>query len=243
MMTLLIIAVVFVLAGLVKGVSGMGLPTVAIALLSLFIPPAQSAMLMVAPTLATNLAQCWGPHTALLVRKLGWLWCCLAFATILSPLPDIADEGSNALVFLGVVLMAYSAWGLTKPSLPSQRNPHPVIGAVIGGITGMVTAATGVFALPMVPYIQMLGLTKEQYIQGLGISFMVATIALATRLGAEIWLTPSMSLPVISIAVGAAFIGMWSGARVRDRLNPIQFQKALYAVLGSLGLIMLLRAI
>lgn len=242
-MTLLIVTVVFVLAGLVKGVSGMGLPTVAIALLSLFMPPAQAAMLMVTPTLATNFAQCWGPHTALLVRKLGWLWCCLALVTVLSPLPDIADEGSTALVFLGVVLIAYSAWGLAKPSLPAQKTPHPIVGAIIGGMTGIVTAATGVFALPMVPYMQMLGLTKEQYIQGLGIGFMVATIALAVRLGADLWLTPSFGPHVISAAVGAAFVGMWAGARLRNRLNPLQFQKALYGVLGMLGLIMVLRAI
>ncbi|MCD8537501.1 MAG: sulfite exporter TauE/SafE family protein [Burkholderiaceae bacterium] len=242
-MTLLIVTIVFVLAGLVKGISGMGLPTVAIALLSLFMPPAHAAMLMVTPTLATNLAQCWGPHAALLVRKLGWLWCFLALVTVLSPLPDIADEGSNALVFLGVALIAYSAWGLAKPSLPSQKNPHPIVAAIIGCLSGIMTAATGVFALPMVPYMQTLGLTKEQFVQGLGISFTIGTTALAIRLGKDIWLTPSIDLNVILIAVGAAFIGMWLGARMRSRLNPVQFQKALYVVLGLLGLIMLVRAI
>lgn len=241
--TSLLVIIVFVLAGLVKGISGMGLPTVAIALLSLFMSPAQAAMLMVVPTLATNLAQCWGPHATLLVRKLGWLWCCLALVTVLSPLPDIADEGSNAPIFLGAVLMAYSAWGLTKPSLPLQKNPHPVAGAIIGGITGMMTAATGVFALPMVPYMQTLGLTKEQFIQGLGIGFMIATTALAVRLGVDTWFGASFGLQVISVAAAAAFVGMWLGARIRNRLNPVQFQKALYSVLGSLGLVMVLRSI
>lgn len=251
MMTLLIVTVVFVLAGLVKGISGMGLPTVAIALLSLFMPPAQAAMLMIAPTLATNLAQCLGPHWAILVRKLGVLWCCLAIVTLLSPLPDIADEGSNALVYLGIILIAYSAWGLTKPSLPAQTTPHPIVGAIIGGMTGIVTAATGVFALPMVPYMQTLDLTKAQFIQALGIGFMIATIALAVRLGIDAWFAASLAQNngsttvglYISVALVAAFIGMWLGAKVRDRLNPVQFQRALYGVLGLLGLIMVVRAI
>ena len=242
-MTLLIVSVVFVLAGLVKGISGMGLPTVAIALLSLFMLPAQAAMLMVMPTLATNLLQCWGPHALLLIRKLGWLWCCLALVTIFSPLPDIADEGSNALILLGVVLMAYSLWGLTKPSLPSQRNSHPLVGAIVGGLTGVVTAATGVFALPMVPYMQTLGLSKEQFIQGLGFGFTIATTALAVRLGLDTWLAASLAPHVSLAAVVAAFVGMWIGARVRNRLNPVQFQRALYSVLGMLGFIMVARAI
>lgn len=242
-MTLLIVSVVFVLAGLVKGISGMGLPTVAIALLSLFMLPAKAAMLMVLPTLATNLAQCVGPYAGLLIRKLGWLWCCLALVTMLSPLPDIADEGSNALVLLGVVLMVYSMWGLAKPSLPSHRNPHPLVGAIVGGLTGVVTAATGVFALPMVPYMQTLGLSKAQFIQGLGIGFAVATVALAVRLGLDTWSAVSLAPHVSLAAVVAAFVGMWIGARVRNRLNPVQFQRALYSVLGMLGFIMVARAI
>lgn len=242
METLATVIVVFILAGLVKGVSGMGLPTVSIALLSLFIPPAQAAMLMVMPSLATNLAQCWGPHGLMLFRKLGWLWGCLAFATIYSPLPDISDGGSHATLFLGVVLVTYSFWGLFKPQLPRLNKSHPVASALVGGSTGIITAATGVFVLPMVPYMQLLGLSKEAFIQGLGIGFTIATMALAARLG----LNGSFDLPNGSVAIGlavlSAFAGLWLGSMVRDRLNPVQFQKSLYIVLGSLGLAMIVRA-
>jgi uncharacterized membrane protein YfcA len=60
--TFFFIGLVFVVAGAVKGITGLGLPTLSIGLLGLFISPAVATSLMVLPTLATNVAQCTGPH-------------------------------------------------------------------------------------------------------------------------------------------------------------------------------------
>src|SRR5256885_1571642 len=69
--TLAFAALTFLLGGLVKGVIGVGLPTVAIGLLSLVIMPAQAAALLIAPTLATNVWQAaMGPGAVPLLRRL-----------------------------------------------------------------------------------------------------------------------------------------------------------------------------
>ena len=49
-----LIAATFLLAGLVKGVIGLGLPTVAMGLLGLVMPPAQAAALLLVPSLVTK---------------------------------------------------------------------------------------------------------------------------------------------------------------------------------------------
>ena len=54
---LIAIAGTFLLAGFVKGVIGMGLPTVAIGLLGLMMTPAQAAALLVVPSLISNIWQ------------------------------------------------------------------------------------------------------------------------------------------------------------------------------------------
>src|SRR5471030_1098779 len=71
----LLIAGTFILAGLVKGVSGLGLPTVAMGLLGLVMPPAQAAALLLVPSLVTNVWQlAAGPRLgAVLVRLRGML--------------------------------------------------------------------------------------------------------------------------------------------------------------------------
>ncbi|HHZ9350339.1 TPA: sulfite exporter TauE/SafE family protein [Klebsiella pneumoniae] len=64
---------IFIAAGLVKGVTGMGLPTVAMGLLGLLMPPQAAAALLVLPSLLTNLWQLLaGPALAQIVRRL-WL--------------------------------------------------------------------------------------------------------------------------------------------------------------------------
>ncbi|MCH1998194.1 TSUP family transporter, partial [Achromobacter xylosoxidans] len=50
-------AAVFVLAGVVKGVVGLGLPTISMAMLALIMAPAQAAALLIVPSLITNLWQ------------------------------------------------------------------------------------------------------------------------------------------------------------------------------------------
>lgn len=238
---LLSIAASFAAAGLVKGVSGMGLPTLAMALLSLFMPAPEAAALMLAPALLSNVAQCLGPQAPMLTRRLWPLWVGMAAGTWLSPWSGLRPgAGETARLLLGPVLLAYGLFGLWRPQLPAPGRHAAWIGAAAGLLGGALNAATGVFVLPMVPYLQALKLEREAMIQALGLSFTVAALALAARLGPQ----PGMSWPAplaIALALLAAFAGMGLGARLRGRLAPQAFQRSLYGVFLLLGLLMLAR--
>lgn len=244
------VGLVFAAAGVVKGVSGMGLPTLAMALLGLLMSPAGAAALMVLPSLATNLAQCLGRHAGLLLRRLWPLWLALVLSTVANPLPDLASAGPAARVALGIVLLLYGAWGWFKPALPPLQGlggaAAVAAGLLAGALTGVVTAATGVFVMPMVPYLQALRLEREAFIQALGLSFTLATLALALRLwrgggmAAGLGEGPGM---LLLVALAAAFAGLGLGTVLRQRLPAAAFQRALYAVFVLLGLLMLGRAL
>ena len=65
------VAAAFFLAGLVKGVIGLGLPTVAVGLLGLMMTPAQAAAVLIVPSLLTNAWQaCDGGALGDLIRRL-----------------------------------------------------------------------------------------------------------------------------------------------------------------------------
>src|SRR5690606_850093 len=65
------VAAVFVIAGLTKGVIGLGLPTISMGLLALVMPPVQAAALLALPSLVTNVWQMVaGPSFAIVVRRL-----------------------------------------------------------------------------------------------------------------------------------------------------------------------------
>jgi uncharacterized membrane protein YfcA len=239
-----LIAVVFLAAGAVKGISGMGLPTFSVALLGLFMPTAAAATLMLLPSLLTNIAQCIGPHARALARRLWPMWLMLAAATVFSPLPDLGSAGAGARLTLGTVLVAYGLWGLARAALPDPGRFARPLGGVAGALSGLLTAATGVFVMPMVPYLQSLRLEKEVMIQALGLSFLVATLALALRLGPLAVLSgAAVPLAGHAIALGAAFTGLWLGSVLRRRLPLLVFQRALYSVFIALGALMLARAL
>ena len=55
----------------------------------------------------------------------------------------------------------------------------------MGAATGAITAATGVFVVPAVPYLQTLGLQRDALVQAMGLCFTVSTLALGAGLASQ----------------------------------------------------------
>ena len=238
-----LIAIVFLAAGLVKGVSGMGLPTLSMALLGLFMPPAAAATLMVFPSLATNVTQCIGPHAPALARRLWPMWLGLIAGTVFSPMQGLGASGEGARILLGAVLIAYGLWGLVKPAPPDLGRHAIAAGSLAGALSGLLAASTGVFVMPLVPYLQTLRLEKDELIQALGLTFMIATVSLAIRLGHTGIAMNTVDMADLGIAIATAFLGLFIGTALRNRMQPALFQRALYAVFALLGAVMVVKAL
>lgn len=240
---LVLIGVVFLVAGIGKGITGMGLPTFSMALLGLMMPPLSAAALILLPSLATNLAQCAGPHWRTLTRRLWPMWLGLALSTVLCPLPDLGSGSKQVRATLGSVLVVYALWGIIRPRLPDLGRHAAWAGAAAGVLSGVLTATAGVFVIPLVPYLQCFRLDREPLIQALGLSFTVATLALSARLGQIGMGAWQFSTATLLDTLAASFIGLWIGTVLRNRLRPAIFQRALYGVFLMLGLTMLYRSL
>ncbi|MBB6577607.1 putative membrane protein YfcA [Comamonas odontotermitis] len=243
------VAAVFVLAGMVKGVVGLGLPTVSMALLALWLSPATAAAWLVLPSMVTNMWQMrpW-PQLRVLARQLWPMQLGVVVGTLGAAWQFGALQLASSQRWLGAALVLYALWGLWGRPLVipagaggrQQSLAHGVLGALVGAATGVVTALTGVFVIPAVPYLQSLGLGKDTLIQAMGLSFSVSTIALAISLQqhggvamaqwawSALWLLPALA-------------GMWCGERLRGRLSPQVFKRCLFASLLLLGTYMALR--
>ena len=183
-----ILAATFLLAGFVKGVIGLGLPTVAVGLLSLTMAPVEAASLLVAPSLVTNLWQLFaGPRFGALLRRLWGMMAGILVGTIGGMRLGLltGPDAGRAEAALGVALILYAALGLGNLRAPAPGRAEPWLSPLVGALTGLVTAATGVFVIPAVPYLAALGLDKDDLIQALGLSFTVSTVALAAGLAAS----------------------------------------------------------
>ncbi|TDU32153.1 hypothetical protein DFR24_1542 [Panacagrimonas perspica] len=238
----LMIALSFVLAGWVKGVVGMGLPTTAMALLSLMLAPAEAAALLVVPSMVTNLWQLFaGPAFWPLLRRLGLMVVAICVGTALGISLLTASESHWPSFALGVVLAIYAVFGLVAPRLSVPARLQPVLSPLVGLVTGLFAGATGVLVFPVVPYLGALNLDKEELIQALGLSFTVSTIALGIALA----MTGRYSTGVATtslLAVLPALLGMLIGQRVRDRLDAAAFRRWFFYGMLVVGIVMVVRA-
>ncbi|WP_406857574.1 sulfite exporter TauE/SafE family protein [Alsobacter sp. KACC 23698] len=225
----------FLFAGLVKGVIGLGLPTVAMGLLGLAMRPVEAAALLLVPSLVTNVWQLLaGPCTnALLVRLWPMLLGVVAGTLAGSGLIVGATTGP-ATTSLGVALVLYGALGLAKPQLRVPPASEVWAGPLVGAVTGFVTGATGVFVIPAVPYLGSLGLERDELVQALGLSFTVSTLALAGGLAIHGALTFTASGTSL-LAIVPALVGMALGGRLRARAHPELFRLFFFAGLLLLG--------
>jgi uncharacterized membrane protein YfcA len=225
----------FLFAGFVKGMIGMGLPTISMAFLTLALPPAEAASLLIVPSLVTNVWQMMaGPNLGPLARRL-WLMVTGIVVGSLAGIGIMAHgETGNVVVFLGLALLAYALLGLSRLrfSVPSRHEWW--LAPLVGGATGLISAATGVFAIPSAPYLGSLGMQKDELIQALGLSFTTSTVALGAVLmknasfhGVTILLSCAALLPSLL----GLLLGNWIRRRVREQV----FRRVFFLGLLLLG--------
>ena len=237
------VALTFLLAGFVKGVIGLGLPTVAIGLLGLVMAPAQAAALLVVPSLVTNVWQlAVGPSFRPLVRRLWPMLSCFFIGTWAGAALVGTGSGGYAGVFLGAALVAYALLGLSKKQFSVPAAMERWCSPPVGLATGMVAAATGVFVIPAVPYMQALGLKKDELVQALGLSFTVSTVALGSVLMADGIFRPSVAASSL-LALVPALAGMFGGQWIRARVHGEKFRIYFFAGLLLLGAHLIARGV
>ncbi len=231
----------FLGAGVVKGVTGMGLPTVAMGVLGAIMSPLTAAAILIIPSFVTNVWQMLAGRNVLsLMRRLWTMMLCIVIGTLLGTrLLAVVDPVWSGRA-LGFALIGYAVYGLFLPTLSVPQRLESRLSPVIGLVTGLLTGVTGIFTLPAVPYVQSLGLQKDELVQALGLSFTVSTVALAGGLLAQdAFRLDQLGLSLLAII--PALIGMWLGSIVRHKISPKTFRRCFLLFLIILGLELALR--
>ncbi|MGO8907914.1 MAG: sulfite exporter TauE/SafE family protein [Bradyrhizobium sp.] len=222
---MLFIAAAFLLAGFVKGAIGLGLPTVSMGLLAVTMPPANALAIVIVPAVLTNIWQTFvGPYLRDIVRRLWPLMLGLAAGIWLNAGSMTGPYARYSTIALGVLLVIHAIIGLRKFVFSVARRDEKWIGAIVGLITGVISAATGVQVIPSMPYFQAIGMERDELVQALGVFFTVATVALAFNLSSAGLLDESTTWPGV-VALACSFTGMAVGQAVRSRMEPEAFRR------------------
>ena len=244
---IVMVLLTFFLAGLVKGVIGLGLPTISLAIITVAINLETAMALLLAPSLVTNLWQGFaGSSTRYLLSRL-WLFLIVTASVVFvgSLLFTLTNQQwLSALLGLLIIIYALSSmfgwrWRtstdvLTQSPTKSLIKKDAKIAIAAGALNGLLTGLTGSFVVPGVMYLQNFGFEKDRFVQAMGLLFSVSTVALAAALWLQDRLPQSLSL-ISMLAVIPAMLGMPLGQRLARRLTEKRFKELFYITLLLLG--------
>src|SRR5450631_3428812 len=137
---LFLIAAAFLIAGFVKGVLGLGLPTVSMGLLAVSMPPAQALAIVIVPAIVANIWQTFvGPYLRDIIRRLWPLMIGTVIGIWLNRGLLIGPYAAYGTVVLGVLLVVYAIVGLSRFNFKVARRDEKWIGGIVGLVTGVIS--------------------------------------------------------------------------------------------------------
>lgn len=230
-----LIGTAFFVAGLVKGVSGLGLPSVAIGIMTLGIGLKSAIALLLLPSFITNVWQALAGGALWRIIRRTWPMLSVSFATTWVGVALLSQASVSVLgMVLGSTLAGYALMGFFRPVLPHPGRFETVIALPFGAAHGVLAGLTGSF-VPGVPFLQAIGLQKEELVQAMGVLFTSSTIALGIAMSHYNLLSQELAV-ASALAVAPAAAGMYAGQLVRHRLSEAMFKQVLFSALLGLGL-------
>jgi len=240
--TILAVAGTFLLAGTVKGVIGLGLPTVSLALLTLAIGLPQAMALLLVPSFVTNLWQAAVGGAGKTILRRIWPFLLMATVTVWLGATALTRVDLSLLsALLGALLVVYAAVNLAGFRLTITATQEVWVGPLVGTANGILTGMTGSFVVPGVMFLQAIGLPRDMLIQAMGMLFTVSTLALAVALQGNDLLTVELGT-ISAMALVPAIAGMVLGQRIRQKLSEELFRRVFFVSLLVLGAYIIARA-
>jgi uncharacterized membrane protein YfcA len=214
-----------IVPGLLKGMIGVGMPVVALPLLSLFIDIKSAAMLLSMPLIFSNVPQALeGGKTGRCLMQLMPVILGMIPGLFLGVRALLALDANLARIIAGLVLVGVGGITLLAPKLQLHARlilPAGIAFGFFGGILGGIAAMPG----PLV-FIFLLakGLSGKAFTKQASLYLVVSAGLLA------ILLTASRQFNWLDVLVSTAamvpvVLGMYAGQHVRDQIAPETFKK------------------
>jgi len=236
---------VTVFSGFVKGAVGFAMPLIMISAFSSFMPPETALAALILSVLSTNLHQSlrFGVRPAWESALKYWRMIattCLGIvisAPFVVYLPQQLLFGLLGVPVMGFALLQLSGW---KPFI-HKRHRHPAEYG-LGMIGGLYGGISGIWGPPVIVYLLAVGAQKAEMVRVLGVIFMIGAVVLtAAHIGSGV--LNARTLPLSAAMVLPAFLGMWAGFQLQDRLDAERFRRWTLLVLMVIALNLIRRAL
>ena len=164
--TLVQVISIFLAGGMVKGLIGVGLPTVTLTLLSFIFDIKDSISIILLPIILTNLYQMFDGKFLKKIINDTRFFLISSFIFIFPGFYFLTIMKSNTiLLILALLLILNSFLSLIKYEIKLKNYRSKFTQFLIGSMTGLTTGITSIYTMPFVFLIQSLNYSKDQIIQ------------------------------------------------------------------------------
>ena len=227
----ILVALGAVLAGaLVKGVTGIGLPMVAIPLMVQVMPVPTAIALLAVPVLSSNLFQLNDRAEVVQASRRFWsLMLVMVAGVVLGALLLISLDPHLLEVLMGSLVIALALFYMVKPEVGIAPNHELVASPLVGLAGGLLGGLSSFYGPPLVLYLIALKLPKDRFVLTISLFYFVGQIPLYAMLGVSHLFGWSEFLASLALSVPAYF-GVQLGQKLRDRLDPLVFTRIVLAI-------------
>ncbi|MEX0923504.1 MAG: sulfite exporter TauE/SafE family protein [Rhodovibrionaceae bacterium] len=236
---LAIAALAFFCGGVVKGATGVGLPLVALPIMSFAFSVPESVAMMTVPILVSNIVQAFSGGRFLYTFRRFWplLLAVLVTMAFTVKLLSVADPRLLS-AFLGGILLISAGAMLFQPEFHLKTQREGLWSAGVGVVGGLIGGLTSLYGLPIIHYLLALRLDRVTFVSCIAVIYVCGSATLMVLLAGYRVLGAQEALLSVAglIPVG---IGMLLGNFTGSIMSERRFRLAVLClmVVASVNLI------
>lgn len=235
--------VVYLMAGIIKGTVGIGLPTAAIGILSQFTEPRMAISLVVFPILISNAWQVFREGNIVETFVTYWrLALSLMLVLIMTTFITASIDTETLMLILGVVIFLFAASSLLVKPKPFPERFDRAAQIFAGTTAGILGGLTAIWAPPIIIYLMSRGVEKNDFVRVTGVLLLAGGISLCIGFWQAGLLTSSNALFSLGLVI-PTLLGFSLGEILRRRLNSQRFRTLVLMVFLVMGLNLIRKAI
>lgn len=228
-------------AGVVKGATGLGYASCALPFLVLATGLKTAMAIVIIPALATNVGLAFmSGHFREIATRFRPLYVAILPGIAVGVLLLHWISQSVAVKTLGIIIISYVALALLRPEIALSSRQQKFLQVPTGLLNGLLTGLTGSQVMPLFPFVMSLKLDPDRTVQAINIAVMISTSFLAVGLFA----TGILTVPLLlgsALAVAPAIAGTFIGNGIRPMIPVARFRQLVLVTLLLVGGLMLFR--
>ncbi len=237
------IIIIFFAGGIVKGLIGVGLPTVTLTFLSFVFDIKEAISIILIPVIITNLYQMInGKYLKQIINDTK----VFQISALIFIFPGfyflLIFKSNTVLIILALILIYNSALGLIKYEIKFKNFKSNYYQLSIGSLTGIVTGITGIYTMPFIFLIQSLKYKKNKIIQLMGLTFFIFSSAQFLLFSLSDLINTKV-LILSSVACVPIFLGVYLGTHLRENISETLFKLLFNIMLIFMGFLLIIKTI